>query len=53
MYFDDGTNPWVVTENYIKIFHYGNGSKKTSFLNPSLFLIIGIVYISLIETIVY
>lgn len=23
MYFDDGANPWLHSENYIKIFHYG------------------------------
>ncbi|KAF6198608.1 hypothetical protein GE061_008360 [Apolygus lucorum] len=26
MFFDDGTNPWLHSENYIKIFHFGNGS---------------------------
>lgn len=25
MHFDDGSNPWMQTENYIKVFHYGNG----------------------------
>lgn len=47
MYFDDGSNPWIITENYIKIFHYGNGSIRTSVSYLFLFLIISI---SLIET---
>ncbi|XP_016916208.1 uncharacterized protein LOC108000412 [Apis cerana] len=50
MYFDDGSNPWIITENYIKIFHYGNGSIRTSVSYLFLFLIISIFYISLIET---
>ncbi|XP_012271106.1 uncharacterized protein LOC105694740 [Orussus abietinus] len=24
MYFDDGSNPWLQSENFIKIFHYGS-----------------------------
>ncbi|XP_043786702.1 uncharacterized protein LOC122711748 [Apis laboriosa] len=50
MYFDDGSNPWIITENYIKIFHYGNGSIRTSVSYLFLFFIISIFYISLIET---
>ncbi|XP_006611247.1 uncharacterized protein LOC102673144 [Apis dorsata] len=50
MYFDDGSNPWIITENYIKIFHYGNGSIRTSVSYLFLFLIISIFYISLIKT---
>ena len=23
MHFDDGTNPWVKSENFIQVFHYG------------------------------
>lgn len=26
MHFDDGSNPWVQSENYINVFHYGSGS---------------------------
>lgn len=26
MHFDDGSNPWVKTENYIKILHFGSGN---------------------------
>lgn len=29
MHFDDGSNPWLQSENYIKIFHYG-GSSQTA-----------------------
>ncbi|XP_012252118.2 uncharacterized protein LOC105683797 [Athalia rosae] len=33
MHFDDGSNPWVQTENYIKVFHYGNGGITLSSCN--------------------
>lgn len=36
MYFDDGTNPWLHSENYIKIFHFGSSSSTrvvSSFLS--------------------
>lgn len=26
MYFDDGTNPWVQSDNYIEVFKYGRSS---------------------------
>lgn len=25
MHFDDGSNPWVQTENFVKVFRFGNG----------------------------
>ncbi|XP_071443334.1 uncharacterized protein udt [Hetaerina americana] len=27
MYFDDGSNPWLVTENYIRVFHFGGAEQ--------------------------
>ncbi|XP_043686999.1 uncharacterized protein LOC122638214 [Vespula pensylvanica] len=36
MHFDDGSNPWMQTENYIKVFHYGNGNDKTTVTFPLL-----------------
>ncbi|KAG8230086.1 hypothetical protein J437_LFUL009205 [Ladona fulva] len=27
MHFDDGSNPWLVTENYIKVFHFGGAGQ--------------------------
>ena len=47
MYFDDGSNPWVITENYIKVFHYGNAGTKLSFSYPSLISIVSIVHVIL------
>lgn len=26
MFFDDGSNPWLLSEGYIRIFHFGSGS---------------------------
>ncbi|KAJ8866236.1 hypothetical protein PR048_032079 [Dryococelus australis] len=30
MYFDDGTNPWLQIENYIKVFHFGGAAGPMS-----------------------
>ncbi|XP_014250754.1 uncharacterized protein LOC106667362 [Cimex lectularius] len=33
MYFDDGSNPWLHSENYIKVFHFGSGVSRTALAN--------------------
>ncbi|CAL7952352.1 unnamed protein product [Xylocopa violacea] len=50
MYFDDGSNPWIVAENYIKIFHYGNGGTKISFSYSSFSLLVSTLYIFSFDT---
>ncbi|XP_011686017.1 PREDICTED: uncharacterized protein LOC105448875 [Wasmannia auropunctata] len=41
MHFDDGSNPWEQTENYVNIFHFGNGGNTNS--RFSLLLVVPLV----------
>lgn len=48
MHFDDGSNPWLQSENYIKIFHYGFWGVSGA-QSMSCTLYVSIVLISLIR----
>ncbi|XP_020295497.1 uncharacterized protein LOC109860657 [Pseudomyrmex gracilis] len=40
MYFDDGSNPWVQTENFVNVFHFGNsGNIRTCFSLPFVIIL--------------
>ncbi|XP_066602828.1 uncharacterized protein udt [Prorops nasuta] len=43
MHFDDGSNPWIQTENYIQIFHYGTSSLSS--LSSSLIFLILLIHL--------
>lgn len=45
MHFDDGSNPWVQTENFIKVFHYGYYYSSGNCLN--------ILYVTLFSTFIF
>ncbi|XP_058799336.1 uncharacterized protein LOC131668883 [Phymastichus coffea] len=36
MHFDDGSNPWIRSENYIQVFHYGDYSNSASVYSYSI-----------------
>nr|CAD7447800.1 unnamed protein product [Timema bartmani] len=44
MYFDDGTNPWLQTENYIKVFHFGYYAGATLVFNSTLCLVLALMF---------
>ncbi|XP_012522195.1 uncharacterized protein LOC105828421 [Monomorium pharaonis] len=48
MHFDDGSNPWVQTENFVNVFHFGNSGNTNSFS----FLVIAVI-ISLIAVLYF
>nr|XP_012225943.1 PREDICTED: uncharacterized protein LOC105674304 [Linepithema humile] len=48
MYFDDGSNPWIQTENYINIFTFNGGNVKSC---SSFLFIVSLVVIFLIPRI--
>ncbi|XP_046618155.1 uncharacterized protein LOC124304135 isoform X1 [Neodiprion virginianus] len=41
MHFDDGSNPWVQTENYIQVFRYDNGSPILSSSTVLVLVLLG------------
>ncbi|XP_043477795.1 uncharacterized protein LOC122508478 [Leptopilina heterotoma] len=43
MHFDDGSNPWLKTENYINVFHFGAAGTAT--LSPLIFPVIFITFL--------
>nr|CAD7598726.1 unnamed protein product [Timema genevievae] len=44
MYFDDGTNPWLQTENYIKVFHFGYYAGANLVFNSTLCLVLALMF---------
>ena len=49
MHFDDGTNPWIQTENYIKVFDFGpySGYGGSSIPSSSLILVTSILILDI------
>jgi len=46
MHFDDGSNPWVQTENFVKVFRFGNSGNTNSHF--SFLVIVPLVAINFI-----
>nr|CAD7266776.1 unnamed protein product [Timema shepardi] len=44
MYFDDGSNPWLQTENYIKVFHFGYYAGATLVFNSTFCLVLALMF---------
>jgi hypothetical protein len=40
MHFDDGANPWMLAENHIKIFRYGNAAASFTLSKGVLMVVI-------------
>lgn len=40
MYFDDGANPWVHSDNYIQVFKYGRSSTLIISISMLMFAIL-------------
>ena len=49
MYFNDGTNPWDVAENHIRVFDFSgvenNNASTKLFIGQSAFVIISLLHI--------
>lgn len=45
MYFDDGANPWIHSDNYIQVFKYGRSS---TLIVSSTMLSFAILFIALL-----
>jgi hypothetical protein len=47
MYFNDGSNPWTVDENYIRVFDFSNpDSSGASMTNLNVVFTISLLFIS-------
>jgi len=45
MHFDDGSNPWIHSENYVQVFKFGNSGSSVSCNAAGGFLTVLVYYI--------
>lgn len=44
MFFDDGENPWKVTENEVRVFHFGAGYLNSKATSPNINVLLVLLY---------